>query len=326
MIISYTGRLFCVVVFMAGLIHLLIEGFLWSMAPFVLRTADALATRQRERLLYGIQLVPVFATVILTCAVCIPQYVRSESNFEPESVSLFCFAGAVAVGFWYCFTLIRGFAIAARTVSFVRSCRQEFNEVAFLREDVPIRSYPGKAYSVALVGLFQPFILISESLLGEGGLSAAAVEIVLDHEVSHARQLDNWKLFSLYCLPGLQLRLRNGQTWNQMWQSAAEWAADDDAVRSDNTRVLVLAETLVAVARRAAQHPNRVCMALASGEADLAVRVSRLIDGSNDAALSHSWSRVCGVAVALGGLVGAMAGVMLSSHTLLERLIHLGQD
>jgi hypothetical protein len=325
MIISYGGRLICVAVFMGGLIHVLVEGFLWAMAPFALRMADALSTRRRERLLYAIQLAPVFAAVILTGAVCIPQYVRSETNLEPESVGWLCVAGTVAMGIWYGFSLIRGLAVAARTVSFVRSCRRESNDVPLVREDMPILSYPGKAYSVALVGLFHPFILISESLLGEGGLSPIALDIVLDHEVSHARQLDNWKLFSLYCLPSLQLRLRNGQTWTQMWQSAAEWAADDDAVRSDNSRLLVLAETLVAVARRPAQHPNRVCMALASGEADLAARVSRLIDGPNDAAASHSWSRVCSLAVGLAGLVGALAAVMLSSHALLERLIHFGQ-
>ena len=325
MILSYAGRLICIAVLVGGLIHVFFEGFLWAMAPFALRMAGGLSTRQRERLLYVIQLAPVFAAVILACAVSIPQYVRSETNLRPESVGWLCIAGTAAVGIWYCFSLIRGLAVAARTVSFVRSCRRESNDVSFVHEDMPILSYPGKAYSVALVGLFHPFILISESLLGEGGLSPIAIDIVLDHEVSHARQLDNWKLFSLYCLPGLQLPLRNGKTWTQMWQSAAEWAADDDAVRSDNTRVLVLAETLVAVARRSGQHPNRVCMALVSGEAELAVRVSRLIGGPNDAAASHSWSRVCGLAVGLAGLAGAMAGAMLFSHALLERLIHLGQ-
>ena len=325
MVISYAGRLICVVALMIGLIHLVIEGLVWVMAPLALRIADAVSARQRERMFFTINFVPSIAAVVLTCAVCIPQYVRNEVNFAPEAVSWLFIAGAVIATSWYCRSFIRGVAIAARTISFVRSCRRESYKSSFVREDLPILRYPGSAYSVALVGLFHPFILISESLLGEGGLSEAAIEIILDHEVSHARHLDNWKLFSLYCLPGLHLTLSNGQTWTQMWGSAAEWAADDDAVRSDNTRVIVLAETLVAVARRAAHNPKRVCMALASGEAGLAERVSRLIDGPNEMAASRSWSRVCGLALGLAGLVGAVAGVMLSSHAFLERLIHFGQ-
>ena len=326
MTISYAGRLFFIAVFTCGLIHVLVAGFLWATAPFVLRMADALSARRRERLLFAIQLAPLLAAVSLTCGFCIPQYVRSETNLQPEPVGWLCVAGTVAVGVWYSFSLIRGLVAAVRTVSFVRSCRRESNEISSVRKDLPILRYPGRAYSVALVGLFHPFILISESLLGKGGLSMAAIEIVLDHELSHARQRDNWKLFSLYCLPGLGLTLKNGKTWPHMWQTAAEWAADDDAVRSDRTRVLVLAETLVTVSRRAARPSNRVCMTLASREADLVARVNRLIDGSNDTGAPPSWSRMCTLAAGLAGLAGAMAGAMLSSHELLERLVHLGQS
>jgi len=179
-------------------------------------------------------------------------------------------------------------------------------------------------YGVALVGLFRPFIMISESLLGEGGLSTGAIHIALDHEVSHAKQLDNWKLFTLCCLPNLHLRLSNGRTWREMWQGATEWAADDDAVRGGGMRVLVLAETLVAVARGTARHPHCVWMALTCGEADLAARIDRLINKPGDV-VPHAWERICGVAFGVAGLVGAMMLVLLSSHNLLERLLHLGE-
>ena len=325
MILSYAGRLMCAGVVVVGLIHLVVEGFLWVVSPWALRMADGLPARQRERLLYTINVLPMLAAVTLTCAVCVPQYVRSESNLDPEAISLWCIAGAIAVGIWYCSSLLRGGMIAARTSSLMRSCRRNSVATSFVRTGLRILSYPGKAYSVALVGLFQPVIMISESLLGEGGLSEAAIDVVLDHEVSHARELDNWKLFSLFCLPGLPLRLRNGLTWPQMWQSAAEWAADDDAVRSDSSRVLLLAETLVAVARRSGPQANRVCMALACGEAGLAARVNRLIDRPYRAGVSHGRNRAWGLAMGLAGLVGATVGVVLAFGGLMERLIRLGQ-
>jgi Zn-dependent protease with chaperone function len=329
MILSFAGRLLCVAAVMTGLIHLLLEGFLWLAAPYVLRIAEAVPARRRERLLYTVQLVPTVAAIVLTCAVCIPRYVLNESNHDEESVGWLCVAGALAVGIWYGATLLRGLTIAARTAWFARACRRAANPVMFDREGTPILSYPGTAYSVALVGLFQPFILISENLLGEGGLSRGAIDVVLDHEASHAMHRDNWKLFSLCCVPSLRLRLFNGRTWNEMWRAAAEWAADDDAVRGDSDRVLVLAETLIAVARRGATEPPRVCMALECDLADLAVRVDRLIGRPlarpNHAAAPHARRGVNLAMAAAVALVAATLGVMLSSHQLLEHLLHLGQ-
>jgi len=325
MILSYAGRLLCVAAVMTGLIHLVVESLLWMAAPFVLRMSEPLPARQRERILYALQLVPMAAALFLACAVCVPHYVRTETNHGAEGVGWFCVAGAVVVGIWYGFALACGLAVAARTAIFARSCRRASNQVSLVRAATPILSLPGGAYGVALVGLFRPFILISESLLGEGGLNGAAMEIVLAHEFSHAKHLDNWKLFSLYCLPTLRLTLRNGRTWSELWRGAAEWAADDDAVRGDSARVLVLAETLVAVARRAAHRPHRVCMALECREADLAARIDRLIGLHRNASAGRSWGAVCGVVAGVAGLVGAMVGVMLTSHDLLEHLLHLGQ-
>ena len=115
MIISYAGRLVCVVAVVAGLIHLVVEGCLWVSAPYVMRLADTLKARQRERFLYALQLVPMLAALLVACAVCIPHYVRGETNLEPEAVGWLCISGAFAVGIWYGLGLIRGIAAAART-------------------------------------------------------------------------------------------------------------------------------------------------------------------------------------------------------------------
>jgi hypothetical protein len=325
MILSFTARLLCVAAVMTGLIHVIVEAFLWLAAPLIVRMSEPLSARYRERVLYALQLVPIASALLLTCAVCIPQYLQGETNREAESVGWLCIVAAVAVGLWYGHALLNGLAAAARTMIFARACRRTSSRAPFFRAGTPILSCAGKAYGVALVGLFRPFILISESLLGEGGLSAKAIDLALDHEASHAKQLDNWKLFSLHCTPTLRLRLRNGRTWTEMWHAAAEWAADDDAVRNDGARVLVLAETLVAVARSAAPSPQRVCMALECNELDLVARIDRLIDRPKPMAASRSWGRICCLSIAAAGFVGTAAGIMLSSRDLLERLLHLGQ-
>jgi len=325
MILSFAARLVCVAVVITGLIHIALELLLWLTAPFVLRRSEALPARLRERLLYILQLVPILAGVTLGWAVGIPRYIGSESNHDAESVGWMCVAGAIGFGIWYCSALLRGLAVAGRTLLFARRCRKVSTPVSFARASTPVLSYPGKAYSVALVGLFRPFILISDGLLGEGGFSASAMEVVLEHETSHATHRDNWKLFSLCCVPRLGLRLGNGRTWTDLWRAAAEWAADDDAVRGDRARVLVLAETLLSVARHGAQPARRVCMALECDQQDLVARVGRLLDRPKQTALPESRGAICAVMVGAVAFVGATVGLLLSSHELLERMLHLGQ-
>ncbi len=322
MILSFTARAFCVAVVVTGLIHLLLEGLLWLASARILRRLETLSARQRERVLYALQLGPLGAGLLLTGCICIPRYILAESNHEAERVGWLCITAALAVMGWYGSALLRGARIAARTLHFAHTCRRTSSPVPMFGRGTPILSYAGNAYGIALVGFFRPFILISESLLGGVGLSHQAIDIALDHETAHAVQFDNWKLLSLCCLPSLGFRLSDGKNWAEMWRTTAEWAADDDAGRGDQARLLVLAETLVAVARRGEQHPRRVCMALECNQAQLVVRVDRLIDPPSN--LAASWSRVCGVAFGVAGVVGAALAVMLSSHELLEHLLHLG--
>jgi hypothetical protein len=323
MILSFAARLFCVAAMMTGLIHLAAECLCWLASPLLLRVAARVPARQRERMIYLVQLTPLFAALTLTGAICIPQYLHSEVDRAAERVGWLCVAGAVAVVGWYGASLLRGLAAACRTMLFARACRKTAHGLAMAHAGVPVLTCPDAASGVTLVGLFRPFILISERLL-RGGLSDGAICVALDHEVAHARHLDNWKLFSLYCLPTLRLQLSAGQTWCQLWRSAAEWAADDDAVRGDSARGLVLAQTLVAVARCSTPERNRVCMALSCAEAELAARIHRLIERPCVAA--HAWERMCGLAFSLAGLACAAALLLLSSHDLLEHLLHLGDS
>jgi beta-lactamase regulating signal transducer with metallopeptidase domain len=226
---------------------------------------------------------------------------------------------------WYGISAFAGLRIALRTILFTRACRRDGQGVVAAPNQTPIITFSGPAHRVALVGLVDPFIFISSSLMEEGGLDPFALEVVLDHERSHAAQRDNWKLLSLHCLPRLDLRLPGGRTWMQLWRNAAEWAADEDAVRGSSVRAFQLAETLVYFSRHAGEQDRPVaCTALLCGEAELVTRVERLIHREADSSVPERratalafWSLVLVVALSLASLTPWL-------HELPEHLLHLG--
>jgi beta-lactamase regulating signal transducer with metallopeptidase domain len=331
--LSYPGRMICVAVVIAGVVHGACELAVWVMAPAILRRIESMQARRRERMLYLLQLMPMLSALIFTGAFCVPEYLRNETNLGSETVSPGCVLAAAAVLLWYGVTAIRSAAMALRTLSFLRACRRVAAGIRPNRSrssrlrPTPVLSCPAMNHGVALVGLFRPVILISEDLTGERGLSNTALEIALDHEQSHAEQLDNWKLFSLHLLPTLGLRLPDGHTWMELWQSAAEWAADDDAARGDRTRLLLLAETLIAVARGSGSSPAILSTALTCSEADLAVRVDRLLAPSPSATTGAArgwyarWAWALAAVLAIL-LAAAINSTMLSAH-LSEHVLHL---
>ncbi len=325
MALSYSLRLICLVVVSVGLLQLAIEILLWIGSPLLLRLLASLPVRQRERTLYLIRLAPSALAVLVTVSFCVPWYLSNETNFAAERVGSLCLLLAAAATAWFGISAFNGLRIALRTALFARACRRDGQGVATSSDQTPILTFSGPSHRVALVGLVRPFIFISRALVEDGGLDPLALEVVLDHERSHATQRDNWKLLSLHCLPRLNLRLPGGSTWMQLWQNAAEWAADEDAVRGNRVRAFQLAETLVFFSVHAAARNNRIAStALVCREADLVTRVERLIN--RESASSPQHHRL--TAAAFWTLLFA-AGIFMMTmapwlHELPERLLHLG--
>jgi hypothetical protein len=330
MLLSYTLRLICLAIVLTGLLHALLELSLWIGAPLILSRLAAPTIRQRERLLYLLQLAPLLVSLLFVGSLCVPQYLRNETNLEPESVGWLCLLLASMASLWYGLAVLRGLRMAVRTIRFTAACERAGRNIESDPKRTPIfampvLAMPGPVCRIALAGLVHPFILISENLIEDGGLDQTALEIALDHECSHAAQFDNWKLFSLCFLPSLHLRLPGGSTWMQLWRRTAEWAADHDAVRGDSGRAFVLAETLIAVARPApASMPVLLCTTLACGEADLAARVDRLIHMIPDSSAPRGHSIVFALAAAALAAGVAVACVAPWLHSLCEHILHLG--
>jgi len=329
MILSYPMRLACLVVVSMGLLQLGFELAIWVCGPAILRMARAMPLRHRERTLYLAQLLPVLLALAFTGLFAVPRYVSNETNFSPEGVGSACVLLAVALVVWCAVKFGGGVAMVVRTALFgieaFREACQGSEAVATGLDETPVLVVAGLRPRVALVGLMRPFIFISRSLVEAGGLDKPALEVVLDHERSHAAQGDNWKLLSLQCLPRLNLRLTGGKTWMQLWQNAAEWAADEDAVQGNSARALLLAETLVTLARSNSFSASRIaCTNFVCEETDLAQRVERLIEARPERARSFDYR----VGMVLGGvaLCGAVVLANLSSALaeIPERLLHWG--
>ena len=320
MSLTYLERLICLIAVVGGTVHAGTELVLHLIAPFVLRLIESLRSRQRERFLFAMQGIPLLAGMFVTGALCVPQYLRTETNLGSERISSVCVLAALLIALWYGIAALRGVRIALRTMSFLRSMKRAGGHNAFFYRSTPVVVCPGMS-GVALAGLLRPHILLSEDLAGASGLSGIALEIVLDHECSHARQFDNWKLFALNFVPTLGLKA--ARTWMELWQSAAEWAADDDAVKGESSRLLVLAETLVAVARTASPHPPMVWATLASANAELAARIDRLLVPRAEVRTARPGYVLWMLAMLLIGVVGLSVSRELPLHDVPEHVLHL---
>jgi hypothetical protein len=324
MVLSYSLRVTCLIGVTLALLQVTTEMLLWASAPVVLRVVQSLPLRQRERTLYVVQLLPVIVAILLTGLFFLPQYVFNETNPAPEHVGRLCIVLAASLYVWWSARIVRGIRMVGRTILFSRVCRlgDASGPLAF---GAPIVTVSDQTPRLALVGLLRPFILISQSLIDEGGLDPLALQVVLDHERSHARQRDNWKLLSLYCLPRLNLRLPGRKTWMQFWQSTAEWAADDDAVGDSGARALMLAETLVALARTSSTVSRQIaCTHLVCEDTELALRVERLLHRTPDRSLTQL-SKM-GLALGFVALCAIAVSAAFSSvvRYMPEHLLHLG--
>jgi Zn-dependent protease with chaperone function len=323
MALSYSLRLICLILSCLGILQFAAEFILWALAPLLLRLAARSSARQREQTIYAVQILPAYLAISCVALAFVPNYILHETNLASERVGWFCLAFAAAIAGWYGAGLYRGVHMLMVTTRFTRACKRSSERLPTSHEQPPILTFRELPNRLALIGLLRPFILISSSLL-EGDLDPLALEVVLDHERAHAVQHDNWKLLSLQSLPRLNLVLRNGRTWMQLWRNAAECAADDDAVRGETARALLLAEALVSFSRYTSSEESPfVSTALVCGETDLVHRVERLIQPVPP---SNAEEGRKGLVLLCSTLAGVIALTMLLPFLgdLPEHILHLG--
>lgn len=322
MTLSWSVRLLCLLLIVYGLLHATLQMALARCAPLILRRLESAPSRRRERSLYRLQIAPALAAFFIAATVCLPAYLRFEPTYERERISGFCVLLASAIGLWIACSLLRGLRIVLRTLRFARTCRRS-GQLLQRCGPTPVLAVARTAYPVALLGFRKSLIIVSADLLAEHRLRPDALAVALDHERSHALHRDNWKLLSLCFLP--RVPLPGGDPWERAWRAAADWAADDDAVRGDASRSLLLAEAIVRTARaaRSIGHPTVIHTALASAEADLAARIDRLLHPRPTRTQRSAVLPGIGAVLLLATIAAVAASPWI--YSLSESLLHLGR-
>ena len=317
--LPYILRLICLLAVVTGALDVVVQGALAPNARRVLRMLRAWPARQQERILFSLQIGPPVAALLFAGAFCAPQYLRHEANHAAEGVSWSCVVAACAALVWFGASLASGLRAWVRTMRFTRACRRS-SAVVRSHAGIPLLAVNESDAVVALAGFWRPVILVSQRLLERDGLDEAALQVALDHERAHAKHWDNWKLLALSFVP----RLARGGTWLEHWQHAADWAADDDAAQGDMERRLLLAETLVRVARCAGRRGRPVlCTALSSGEAGLQERVERLIGDRAEVPATRG-AMIAAMVVFAAGAIAAAVSASPWVYGVCERILHLG--
>jgi len=318
MTLPYTLRLICLLAVVTGALHAALQGALAANARRVTRRLRGWPARQRERVLLLVQMGPPVAALLFAGAFCAPEYLRHEANHATEGVSWACLTAACAALVWFGATAASGMRVWLRTVRLTRACRRAATVVR-RHAGIPVLAVSESEAVLALAGVRRPVILVSQALLGSDGLDEAALQVALDHERVHALRRDNWKLLALQFVPRLP-----GSDWLEQWQIAADCAADDDAAQGDVERRLLLAETLVRVARGAGpRRPPVLCTALTSGEAGLQERVERLM-GDRAEARGTSGATIAAMAMIAAAALAAALSASPWIYGVCERILHLG--
>jgi hypothetical protein len=323
MSLSYGVRLLCVLVVVAGLIQATAQLAVALGVRAIFRRLESATARLRERVLYLLQIGPALLAGFVALALCLPAYIRSEPNREVESVSVVCLLIAAGMGLWFAFSVLRGLRITLRTLRYKRACRRYGQSLGQVGSHGILR-LPDVGLPIALVGFSRPVIVVSAEFADVADhLAPDALALALLHEHAHATHHDNWKLLALAFLPRLDRFLPGGDRLFDLWQRAADWAADDEAVRGDPARSLLLAEVLVWAARCAhGPRPSALCTPLTSAEATLATRIERLTRLQYDFR-SDSFS-IPSCLAALAVLAGGVFAFSSWIYSVSEWLLHLG--
>jgi Zn-dependent protease with chaperone function len=320
--LSYLCRLICLALFGAGLLQVVIECLVWSVSGFVTATLDGTCARRAERRMFLLVLGARIAPYILVLGLLLPSYVRGEENISYERVGLVCVAFAAVVLIWSMRNILRVVKAALTTKRYCGTCR----EIGRSSDGLPLLLSPDRNSLVAVAGVFRSKIIVSQALFDASRFSTGALDVALAHESAHVRHRDNLKLLLLSALPHARIQTARRPSLQQQWRLLAELAADEESVcGGGERRSVLLAETLVALARESAADLPCASIALVSRAEDLRVRVERLLEpAAVGGAIRRPVRTICAVflpVVALGALVYCC---VYAGHEIAEFALRLG--
>jgi beta-lactamase regulating signal transducer with metallopeptidase domain len=199
------------------------------------------AQRSIASILFGMRILPLLASVIITFALVVPSLQLTKPLLIDESMGaipralVVCALLLIAGGFF------RAIAAQTRTTRAVTCWLEGAHPLKVDANSTATFQSRRESPPLIVVGVRHPRVLVSESTVSL--LTPDELRMALKHEQEHMKSLDNLKrLILVFCpFPGMT-KLESA------WSQAAELAADDAAV-SNQREALDLAAALVKLSR-----------------------------------------------------------------------------
>jgi Zn-dependent protease with chaperone function len=290
--------------------------------------ASRLPARAAARFLFSLRVLPSVVATVLLLTLVVPSYLFLEPNVTGERPGYLCIAFGLSGALVVLTALERTLRAIVISFRYSRACRKSGNNFHPPHVPFSITLVENQFPIVALTGLLRPHILISRSVLES--LSVEQIEAILSHEAAHHGSRDNLKRLYLLLVPDSIPFCNHLSILDRHWAKFAEWAADDAASRADLHSRLVLAGSLVRIARLGIASPlPKLHTCLVSEVCDLPARVERLLraeqfppafDAAGKGRLLHE-----NLPVLITGLCAAVAlwlAALPAVHDILERFFH----
>jgi beta-lactamase regulating signal transducer with metallopeptidase domain len=323
--LPYCSRLVCLAFACYFLIHLLAATLMNCVAPAAIRIAAQVKPRDAARMLLALRLFPFAFTVLLVAGFCVPSYLRLEPEQATEPVGLVCLAAAL-LGLWTCGeAILRAVRALIESRQYIQRCTRLGHATQFGGDVEPICVLDEAATPIAIAGLIHPTFIASRRVIRV--LSTEQLSAALNHERAHWAAHDNLKRLVVRLAPQILPGAHGFSRIERAWSKFTEWAADDRAVAGDPARSVVLASTLVRVARiLSVRQPSPLVSSLLADGEDLSTRVNRLLctpRQNEQGPLGPTALAVCVTAVSVAAVTAAIAypAALRSVHSLLESLI-----
>jgi beta-lactamase regulating signal transducer with metallopeptidase domain len=274
--LPYCSRLLCLAFACYFLVHLLAAAFANCLLPAAIRFASKVKPRDAARMLFALRLFPFAFSVLLVAGFCVPSYLRLEPEQATEPIGPICIAAAL-LGLFTCGEAVfRGLRALVESRRYIQRCTRAGQATRIEGDVEPICVLDEAATPIAIAGLIHPTLIASRGVIRM--LSAEQLSAALQHERAHWAAHDNLKRLVIRVAPRTLPSTHGFRRIERAWSKFTEWAADDRAVAGDPARSVVLAATLVRVARISSsrQPVPLVSSLLADGE-DLSTRVDRLL-------------------------------------------------
>ncbi|HXW03903.1 MAG TPA: M56 family metallopeptidase [Vicinamibacterales bacterium] len=278
---------------------------------------------QASRILL-LRLVPALLGVIAS-ALTTAAFVRYEPREAVESPGPLLVSAASAA---LCFGVIAALRVTRRlltTARFLRTLEPTATGIAVPGVGLPAWRIESAFPLVAVVGVWRPRLLVARRVLDE--IPADELQVVLEHELAHARRRDNLVQVALTCAPDLLTVLDPRLGLTRAWEAAAEEAADDLATRASEQARVSLASALVRVSRMAAGQAVSPIPLLAIHRGDaIERRVRRLLGPAEPSdAASPLWSALVATLLLSLVMASSLAGGagLLYVHHAVEWLVNV---